>query len=113
MEELRARNRHQQPATEPPRALAKPALLIHYIVQKLQAASREVDGSGQADLFLGGDGESKARQTGADGWGKARGQRTGDTRVAIAEWFSVICAEVCSESNKEPIEQTVQEKQEG
>lgn len=113
MEELCARNRHQQPAAEPPRALAKPPLLVHYIVQKLQAASRKVDRCGQPHLFLGCDGECKARQAGADSGGKARGQRTGDPRIAVAERFSVSCAEVCSESNKEPIEQTVQEKQEG
>lgn len=113
MEQLRARDRHQEPATEPPRTLVQPPLLIHNIIEKLHAPGGPVDCRSQAKLFLRRNRQCKARQTGPDGGSKARRQHARDARVALAEGLRIICAEVCAESNKEAVQKAMEQKQKG
>lgn len=59
------------------------------------------------------DAQGETRQTCADRWRKARRQRPRDTRVALSERLCIVGAEVGSQSDKEAVEEAMDEKEEG
>ena len=113
MEELRKGNGHQQPAAEPPRALIQPAFRVQDIKQELQAPGACVNRRSQSELVLRADPQGEPRQTCADRWRKARGQRARYTRVALSKWFCIVGAQVGSQSDEEAVEKAMDEKEEG
>lgn len=113
MKQLRTRNRHQQPTPKPRRPPLQPPLLIHHIKQKLQAPRTHINRRAHPQLALRTDPQREPGHTRPDSGCISRGQRLGQTRVAVAEWKCFICAEVRAETHEEAMEDAVQEDEEG
>lgn len=112
MEELCTRDRHQQPAAEPPRAIIQPALRVHNIIEELQAPRSRVDCHSQPKLVLRADPQSETRRACAHGRGKARRQRTRDARVSFTERFGIIGTKIRSNSDEKTVKKTMEQEQE-
>ena len=113
MKQLRTRNRHQQPTPKPRRPPLQPPLLIHHIKQKLQAPRTHINRRAHPQLALRTDPQREPGHTRPDSGCISRGQRLGQTRVAVAEWKCFICAEVRAETHEEAMEDAVQKDEEG
>lgn len=112
MEKLRTRHRHQQPTPKPPRPISQPALLVRNIIQELQAACSHIDRHRHPQLTLRANTQGEAGGTGSDGWSIARSQGLGKPGIALAEWPSIVSAEVSAEADEEAVEESVEKEHE-
>lgn len=67
----------------------------------------------QSKLVLRADAQDEPRQTCADRWRKARGQRPRNAWVALSERLCIISAKAGSQSDEEAVEEAMDQKEEG